>query len=122
MNLKALFMIIIVTVLVSIAQVMYKFGIPKLSLSLNGILFNYFVIGGLIIYAIGAAILLLALQKDDLSTLYPIIATGYIWVMLMSNWFFNEELNYLKWLGVLTIVIGVSFVGFGSKTEQRVLE
>ncbi len=122
MNTKALFMIIIVTILVSIAQILYKFGIPKLNLSVSGILLNYFIIGGLIIYAVGAAILLIALKKDDLSTLYPIIATGYIWVMLMSNLFFHEELNYFKWLGILAIVIGVSFVGFGSKTEQRVLE
>jgi len=115
-------MIIIVTILVSIAQVLYKFGIPHLNFSFSGIFLNYFVIGGLVIYAIGAAILLLALQKDDLSTLYPIIATGYIWVVLMSNLFFNEELNYLKILGVAVIVAGVSFVGFGSKTEQAVVE
>lgn len=118
MNLKALLLVIITTVLVSIAQIFYKFGMPKFSFSFSGIFLNYMLISGIMLYGIGAVLLLFALKKDDLSTLYPIIATGYVWVLIFSNIFFDEPLNYLKWLGVIAIVIGISFVGFGSKTEQ----
>ncbi len=118
MNKKPVFMVILTTILISFAQVLYKFGTAKLSFSIEGLILNYFLIGGLVLYGIGAAILIIALKNDNLSTLYPIIATGYVWVLILSNYFFHEELNYLKWLGVITIVVGIGFIGWGSKTEQ----
>jgi drug/metabolite transporter (DMT)-like permease len=114
MNKNALALVLLTTLLVSVAQVFYKFGVKSLSLSFSGIFLNYFLVIGLLLYVIGAVILLFALKKEELSTVYPVIATGYIWVLLFSNFFFGEELNYLKWLGVGAIVCGITFVGFGS--------
>ena len=122
MNVKAVFLVIITTFLVSFAQLCYKLGVVKLNLSFSGIFLNYYLLLGLFLYGIGAAILIVALKKDELSTLYPIIATGYIWVLILSKYFLNEQINYLKWFGVIAIVLGIVFVGWGSRTEQLVLE
>ena len=108
---------LLTTLLTSTAQVFYKFGTNNLSLSFEGIITNYYLITGLLIYGIGAAMLLYALKHGVLSVLYPIISTSYIWVLFLSAYFFSEPINFWKVIGIFSIVCGVSFIGFGAKNE-----
>lgn len=108
---------LITTLFTSVAQVLYKFGAASLSFSFSGILFNYYLIGGLVLYGIGAVIMIIAFRSADVSLLYPVIATSYIWVSLLSLWLFNETVSLLHWFGIVVIIMGVVFVGLGSKTE-----
>lgn len=108
----------VTTVLISIAQVLYKFGVPTLEFNLMSILTNYFLLSGLLLYVIGAALMITALKGGDLSVLYPIIATSYIWVGLLSFFIFHESLNWLRWLGIFAIFFGVTFTGIGSKGAE----
>ncbi len=107
----AVALVVVCTLFTSTAQVFYKFG----ALKLPSIFTNWQLLAGLILYAFGAVILLISLKGGDLTILYPIIATSYIWVGLMSNYFFHEELNVLKWSGMALIIFGISLIGFGSK-------
>ena len=52
-----------------------------------------------------------------ISVLYPIIATSYIWVALLSTFFFAEVMNLYKWIGIFFIISGVVFVSMGSKKD-----
>ncbi|MDA1196785.1 MAG: EamA/RhaT family transporter [Nanoarchaeota archaeon] len=117
---KAILLMLVTTLFTSVAQVLYKFGAEQLSFSLSGILFNGFLIGGLALYGIGAAIMIVAFRSADVSLLYPAIATSYVWVSLLSLWIFNETISFMHWIGVMVIVLGVAFVGFGSKTPEVV--
>ena len=51
----------------------------------------------------------------ELSVLYPMVSLGYIFTLLWSRIFFKEPLTRLKFLGLALIVVGVFFVGLGSK-------
>ena len=51
--------------------------------------------------------------------LYPIIATSYVWVTLLSRVYFGESLSVLKFLGVFSIILGICFIGFGSKKNSE---
>lgn len=111
----AIFAVLFSTILNSFAQVFYKYGANRLSFSVTALLTNYPLMIGLAIYGISAIMLLIALRGGELSVLYPLIATGYIWVSFLSVYFFSEIMNIYKWSGVLMVIIGVSLIGLGSR-------
>ena len=109
-------MVLFCTLLTSGAQIFYKLGVKKLSLNFLSLITNYYLIFGLILYFIGAVLLIIALKGGELSVLYPIVATSYIWVSFLSPRFFpTDSMNLMKWVGVFIIVTGVSFVGIGGR-------
>ena len=114
----AILLVIFCTVITSTAQVFYKFGANNLKYDIFSLITNYSLITGLGLYAIGAALLIIALKGGELSVLYPIIATSYIWVTIASSYFFNEPINSFKWIGIVFVIIGVSIISYGSKTQQ----
>lgn len=112
---KAIILIIICTVLTSLAQILFKFGSDSFSFNPFLLVQNYFVIFGFLCYAFGALLFILALKEGDLSTLYPFFATSYIWVMILSFLIFGEIITSFKIIGILLIIFGVSFIGIGGK-------
>ena len=63
--------------------------------------------------------LVIALKYGELSVLYPIISTGFVWVSFLSVYFFNEFMNFEKWLGIIAIIIGISFIGMGNNRWKK---
>ena len=114
---KAIFLVLICTIFTSLAQVFYKLGADRLSLDIIAIITNWQIITGLALYGIGAILLIKALKLGDLSLLYPILATSYIWVGILSIFLFNESLSGLKWTGIILITLGVTYMGKGSSKE-----
>ena len=106
----ALLLVLFTTLLTSTAQILWKRGSANLTLSLLGIFTNYNIIIGTILYVVGAIILLLSLRGGEVSVLYPIFASSYIWVSLFSVKFLGETINIYKWIGITLIVIGTFFV------------
>ncbi len=106
----AIFLVLLCTLMTSTAQIVYKFGINPFNV--------YLILLGLFIYGIAAGVLITALKGGELSVLYPIIATSYIWVSLFSPIFFpSDSMNLLKWIGVVFVILGISFIGLGSRKE-----
>ena len=71
---------------------------------------NPFIILGLFLYIISAFFWIIALSRVDLSYAYPILSIGYILIMLLSYWLFQENLSTLRVLGTLTVVIGLCLI------------
>ena len=107
-------LMIFCTFLTSFAQFFYKKGAASLSLSFSGIFLNLFLYIGVLLYVIGAVLMIIALRGGELSVLYPIIATSFIWVNFISVYFLNETMNIWKWSGVFLIIGGISCIGLGS--------
>ena len=100
----AIVLMFITTGLTSFAQIFYKKGTV-------GVSYDFIFIGiGLLLYAIGAVIMIIALKGGEVSVLYPIIATSYIWVSLLSIYFYQEPINFLRWTGIFTIIAGIIFI------------
>jgi len=104
----AIVLVLLSTTLTSAGQLFFKFGADKLSL--ENLLSNYLLFIGIILYIVALVIFILALKNNELSLLYPLYATSYIWVSLLSMFFLNETMNLFKWLGIFLIIMGVSFV------------
>lgn|SRR3989338_927435 len=107
------------TIFTAIAQLFLKLGTKNLSLNFMKLITNYYLIGGILIYAVCAVALIIALKNGELSILYPIIALGYVWVSLLSVIFLKENMNIYRWLGIFVIVAGVSFIGYGGNKKRK---
>ena len=116
-KLWAIGLVLVCTLLTSSAQIFYKKSVETLSWNILSIITNVNLIIGMALYLIGAILLILSFRGGEVSVLYPIIATSYIWVSFFSMYFLPEPelMTPFKWLGVFTIVAGIALIGFGSK-------
>jgi len=117
------------TVFAAAAQVLMKFGaghaMPAISLSdpasairfLTSLLGNWQLLLGYSLHACNAFLLILALRDGELSMLYPIIALTYVWVNLLSMYFFHEHLNLWKSVGIALVIGGVALLGRASRRK-----
>jgi len=116
----AIGLMVLCTAFTSIAQVFYKLGAARLEFDLFALITNLPLIIGMVLYILGAVIMIIAFRGGEVSVLYPIIATSYIWVSLLSIYFFNENLNLFRWIGILVVITGVIFISIGSKEKESV--
>ena len=105
-------------ILVNIANVLGAIGALFFKMASDTIKLNNFfrsrkLMLGAFMYFASAVIYIIALKNGDLTILYPMVATVYIWVSLLSLYVLKEKMNVYKWLGILAILVGVSFVGIG---------
>ena len=114
-KLWAMGLVLVCTLLTSSAQIFYKKSIETLSWNILSIITNVNLITGMALYLIGAVLLILSFRGGEVSVLYPIIATSYIWVSFLSIYFLRELMTPFKWVGVFTIVAGIALIGFSSK-------
>lgn len=98
----------------SFGPILLKKATHKLSFKINNIIKNYYLIGGFLLYAVGTILFIPALKGGELSVLYPLVATTYIWVSLWSVKFLKEKMNKQKWIGILLVIVGVVFIGLGA--------
>ena len=114
-KLWAALLVLFTTLLTSSAQLFYKFGSATVSLNFLDLLTNYYLIAGLLLYAVGGTLMIISFRGGEVSVLYPIIATSYIWVSFLSMFFLGEIMNMFKWIGVIIIIAGIALIGYGSK-------
>ena len=79
--------------------------------------FSPYVFAGLMLYFISSLFWLTLLRWFELSFVYPLIATGYIVVMVFSYILtkmhiagFNDQITWVRVMGVLLICAGVGFI------------
>ena len=97
-------------VLAALGQLLFKLGSANIALSLTSWLANWKVIGGMVFYGTSAILFIVALKHGNLSILYPIIATSYVWVTILSIKLLNEPFPPVKWFGIILILGGVSII------------
>jgi len=73
---------------------------------------------GIVLYAISAVFWLIVLSRVPLSVAYPIVAAGYVVVVLYSRFVFNEQVKWIAWVGLAFIVIGVAITAQGLKSDK----
>lgn len=65
---------------------------------------------GITVYAANFVIWILILYKVDLSIALPIGSTSYIFVPIAAVLFLHEQVNLARWVGTLSIVLGLYFL------------
>jgi multidrug transporter EmrE-like cation transporter len=119
---KAVFLMILCTLFTSLGQILWKLGVIRIDLSNIFSVFNLPFMMGFVAYGVGWIFMLMSFKRGELSILYPIVATSYIWVSIFSPIIFpTDSMNLLKWVGVIVILISVSILGFGGSNEKKVM-
>ena len=113
-NTKAIILALVCTIIVSVAQILLKFGSDNFALHWNQI-YNYPLLLGLGLYALGSIAFIFAFRLGEMSVVYPVMASSYVIVTLLSVYFLQEEILLQKWVGILLIIGGVIFIGRGGK-------
>ena len=114
-KLWAALLVLFTTLLTSSAQLFYKLGSVTLTINPIGLLTNHYLIAGIFLYAVGGALMIISFRGGEVSVLYPIIATSYIWVSFLAMIFLKETMNLFKWVGIIAIIAGIISIGYGSK-------
>lgn len=109
-KLAAIFVSLICALLGSLGQTFFKLGSAKITGSLLSWITNWQVIIGLLLYSVSAVMFIVALKYGQLSILYPMIATSYIWVTLISALYLKEPVNIMNWAGVFLILVGIGLL------------
>ena len=94
----------------SIGQLEFKRGATDLQFDIKMLLTNYHLIIGIAIYSVSTVIYVYALSKGQLSVLYPIIATSYIWTSIFAKIFLNEPVGTTSWIGIFFILLGIALI------------
>jgi len=115
----AILLVIFTTLLTSAGQILYKKGADNLEFTLSALLHNYPLLIGMVVYAVAGTLIIISLRGGEVSVLYPIIATSYIWVSFLSTYFLGESMNPWKWAGVSTIMLGIIMIGYGSGKDHE---
>jgi multidrug transporter EmrE-like cation transporter len=68
---------------------------------------------GLAAYAASAMFWLIVLARFDLSYAYPMLASMYLVIPIVSRVFLKESIPPLRWLGMFVVLIGVILVSRG---------
>ena len=122
-------MVVACTVLAAFAQVLLKFGAlhPMPALTPGepstwlpfalGLLGNAPLLFGYTLHGTNAALLVQALRDGELSVLYPVYALSYVWVNLLSMYYFGEMLNIWKTAGIALMIGSVALLGKVSGRE-----
>jgi uncharacterized membrane protein len=106
----AIVVVAICAVMGSVAQFLFKTGSATLEVNFWSLVTNIKIMGGMGLYGFSAILFVFALKHGHLSVLYPIVATSYIWVALISAKYLGEPLSILKSVGCVLILGGIILI------------
>ncbi|MEM2932675.1 MAG: EamA family transporter [Candidatus Pacearchaeota archaeon] len=103
-------LVLFCALLAASGQLFFKLASTKFSLNPLTWIKNPFFIFGVILYAFSAVLFVWSLKNGNLSVLYPIIATSYIWTTILATKVLHEPFTPLKWLGIMLIILGIIII------------
>lgn len=118
------FALILVAVCLEVAgQMLYKAGldratpvpgslleIPNLLAFAGHALSNWRVLAGLGVYAGEVLLWWIVLSKAEVSYAFPLTSLSYVLLLAVAGFILHEHVNWERWLGAITIVVGVFLI------------
>ena len=68
------------------------------------------VLLSLVLLGSGLLLWLMVLSYLELSVAYPILSLGYVVVLLVARYLFQETIPTQRWLGIVLIMLGISIL------------
>ena len=113
-NRRGILLMVASALLVSFGQMFWKMyhteGFPALFL-------------GLVLYALGALIMLVAYRYGSLSVLQPMLCLSYVFAIFIAVFILHEHMTPMKLSGICVVIFGVLMIAGGDtqKNESNVL-
>ncbi len=113
----ALFAIITVlaaAMLGALGQYYFKIGADTLKkLNIRSFI-NRYLLYAVILYIVSAVTYVIILPYGELSVLYPLVASNFIWVAIIARIKLQERITLWKCAGLFCIILGIILIGLGS--------
>lgn len=98
--------------LLALGQVLLKLGLQKMEpfgwnlVFWRSALLNWqFAVSG-ICFGIASVLWMYIIKHFPLSVAYPMVSLSYVFGLIAAMFFFHEEVNAYKWIGVCLIMLG----------------
>jgi len=88
----------------------FDFSGQSLTRMLPVVVFNPYVIGGLLVLVFSMGLHLMALSRVELSFAYPFLSISYVLVLIAGYFLFGEAISASRIAGVALICVGTFFV------------
>jgi len=106
----AITMAALTALMAAVGQLFFKRGAASVSTTLWTWVTNVDLLIGLVLHAIGFVLMVVALKHGRLSVLFPVLATSYVWGVLLATRYLGEPVTITKWTGVALILVGVGLI------------
>ncbi len=103
-------LVLITAFLAAVGQLLFKLGAVLVSSDIWSWILNWRLIIGLVLYGMGFILVVVALKRGNLSIVYPLLATSYIWVAILSIRFLGESFAVTQWIGIALIIGGIGLI------------
>lgn len=129
LTLKILLFLIMTDVLETSAQFFFKkTAMPESGLSIKNLpdlyifiktaFFSPYIWVGFLCVFLIFVIWSTILSKIDLSVAVPVASSSYILIPIVSIIFLHEKVTFLRWFGILFIILGVIFVSASTREKE----
>lgn len=86
------------------------FPVTQLLAKMIPMIFQPYVFIGILCFGVSSIFWLVVLSRIDLSLAYPLVSIAYIVVAIFSYFVFKENVSLLRWIGIITICLGVLLI------------
>src|SRR5438034_8175107 len=80
---------------------------------------NPSILLGVVLETIFFGALLYLLSQRDVSLIWPLTALGFVLTALAARFILNEEVHWVRWMGVALIVAGAALVSYSARMKTR---
>jgi len=108
-NKKGILLMVVSSVFVSFGQMFWKM------FHTEGL---WALILGLVLYAAGAIVMIVAYKYGKLSVLQPMLCLSYVFAIFIAVFILNEMMTPFRLAGIIVIIIGVILIGGGDSEEE----
>jgi len=99
----------------SFSSLGFKAGSKRLEKNLRSLYTNWPLAAGVAGYLLSSVFFLIGLKSGELSILFPMVSSGYIWTMIWARIFLHEPLTRGKFVGLALILVGCVLLGLGTR-------
>jgi multidrug transporter EmrE-like cation transporter len=110
---SSMLLVVVASVFGYFGMVFFKAGANNLGGGIPGLLVNWRLFLGIVLYLTSSVFFVLGMKHGELSILYPLVSLGTVWTLLWARLFFGERLTKEKFAAVGLIVAGIVFLNLG---------
>ncbi len=108
----SIFFFLVASFLGAFGQYLYKSGAAAATGGIGSYLMNPRLVGGVVCYIAVMVLFVAAFKKGgELSVLYPVYATTFIWAAFLSNLVYQTPIKPLNVVGMALLVLGMYCMG-----------
>ena len=77
------------------------------------------LLAGIVLEAVFFGALLYLLSQRDVSLIWPLTSLGFVITAVAARWILHEHVSWVRWSGVLLIVIGAGLVSYSELLKAK---